>query len=97
MSFLERILRKSPFKKQDTYEFNLNNVLSDFSDQMQENIRYIHSLALLPKPKIAFHKSDADGIVSAVILKALGGKFNDTVFIPIEYQEIRHQKFGHFL
>ncbi|MFX0172641.1 MAG: bifunctional oligoribonuclease/PAP phosphatase NrnA [Candidatus Hodarchaeota archaeon] len=97
MPFLERILRKSPFGKQDTFEFNLSDVLSDFSDKNQINIRFVHSLALLPKPKIAFHKSDADGIVSAVILKILGGKFKNSVFIPLEYQEIRHPKFGYFL
>ena len=51
--------------------FNLESILTDFSDQMQRNLRFIYSLSLLPKPKVAFHGADADGIVSAVILKSL--------------------------
>ena len=76
--------------------FDLNLVLEDFSDAMKQTIRYIYALALLPKPKVAFHASDADGIISAVILKNISpsGKM---VFIPLGYQELRHPEFGSFL
>jgi len=97
MPFLPKLFRKKVQKKPETFFFNLEDVLSDFSDQKQGNIQFIYSLALLTNPKIAFHLADADGIVSAVILKSLGGKFQDTVFIPLDYQEIRHPKFGYFL
>jgi oligoribonuclease NrnB/cAMP/cGMP phosphodiesterase (DHH superfamily) len=75
--------------------FDLENVLADFSDLMQRNIRFIYSLALLPNPKVAFH-TDADGIVSALILKSLE-EYQNTVFIPLGYQELHHPKFGQFL
>ncbi|MFX0183113.1 MAG: hypothetical protein ACFE95_08545 [Candidatus Hodarchaeota archaeon] len=97
MPFLPKIFRKKIRKKPETSFLSLEDILSDFSDQMQGNIRFIYTLSLLPKPKVAFHLADADGIVSAVILKSLGGKFQDTVFIPLDYQEIRHPKFGFFL
>ena len=76
--------------------FDLESILNDFSDEMQKNIRFIYSLSLLPKPKVAFHASDADGIISAVILKVLAD-FQQTVFIPLTYQEIKHPNFGDFL
>ena len=76
--------------------FNLKAVLEDFSDGMKQTIRYIYALALLPKPKVAFHASDADGIVSAVILKNIT-PFRKMVFIPLGYQELRHPEFGSFL
>ena len=76
--------------------FDLNAVLEDFSDIMKQTIRYIYALALLPKPKVAFHASDADGIVSAVILKNVV-PYNKMVFIPLGYQELRHPEFGMFL
>lgn len=79
-----------------TVLLNLEDILPEFSDKMQKNLRFVYSLSLLPKPKIAFHSADADGIVSAVILKALD-EFQDAVFIPLEYQEIHHLKFGMFL
>ena len=75
--------------------FDLESVLSDFSDPMQRNIRFIYSLALLPKPKVAFH-NDADGIISALILKSLE-EYQNNVFIPLSYQELHHPKFGQFL
>jgi len=75
---------------------NLEDMLPEFSDQMQRNIRFIYSLSLLTKPKVAFHSADADGIVSAVILKALS-EFQEAVYIPLEYQEIHHSKVGMFL
>jgi nanoRNase/pAp phosphatase (c-di-AMP/oligoRNAs hydrolase) len=75
--------------------FDLENVLADFSDPMQNNIRFIYSLALLPNPKVAFH-SDADGIISAVILKSLE-EYKNAVYIPLSYQELHHPKFGQFL
>ncbi len=76
--------------------FDLNAVLEDFSDDMKQTIRYIYALVLLPKPKVAFHASDADGIVSAVILKNIT-PFRKMVFIPLGYQELRHPEFGSFL
>lgn len=76
--------------------FDLESILADFSDEMQRNIRFIYSLSLLPKPKVAFHGADADGIVSGIILKTIK-KFQNAIFIPLEYQEIRHSKFGAFL
>ncbi|MCK4847806.1 MAG: DHH family phosphoesterase [Candidatus Heimdallarchaeota archaeon] len=76
--------------------FNLEAVLEDFSDEMKQTIRYIYALVLLPKPKVAFHASDADGIVSAVILKHIT-PFRKMVFIPLGYQELRHPEFGSFL
>ena len=76
--------------------FDLENVLNDFSDEMQKNIRFIYSLSLLPKIKVAFHASDADGIISAVILKTMID-FKQAVFIPLTYQEIKHPIFGGFL
>jgi oligoribonuclease NrnB/cAMP/cGMP phosphodiesterase (DHH superfamily) len=76
--------------------FDLDAVLSDFSDQMQQNIRYIYSLSLLPKTKVGFHGDDADGIISAVIMKNLNF-LKDSVFIPLGYQELRHPEFGQFL
>ena len=75
---------------------NLEDILPEFSDQMQRNLRFIYSLSLLTKPKVAFHGADADGIASAVILKNLS-EFQEAVFIPLEYQEIHHLKFGTFL
>ncbi len=75
--------------------FDLENVLADFSDPMQNNIRFIYSLALLPKPKVAFH-SDADGIISAMILKSLE-EYKNAIYIPLGYQELHHPKFGQFL
>ncbi|MFX1516720.1 MAG: hypothetical protein ACFFC6_10445 [Promethearchaeota archaeon] len=75
---------------------NLEDILPEFSDHMQKNLKFIHSLSLLSKPKVAFHGADADGIVSAVILKTLS-EFQDAIFIPLEYQEIHHSKFGMFL
>ncbi|UCG90452.1 MAG: hypothetical protein JSU57_01600, partial [Candidatus Heimdallarchaeota archaeon] len=53
-------------------------------------------LCLLPKPKVAFHAADADGVVSAIILKSLK-EFQDAVFIPLGFQEIRHREFSRFL
>jgi len=76
--------------------FNLKAVLEDFSDEKKQTVRYIYALALLPKPKVAFHASDADGIVSAVILKNIA-PFRKMVFIPLGYQELRHPEFGSFL
>ena len=76
--------------------FDLDVVLSDFSDQMKQNIRYIYSLSLLPKSKVAFHGDDADGIISAVIMKNLNF-LKDSVYIPLGYQELRHPEFGEFL
>ncbi|MFX0125869.1 MAG: hypothetical protein ACFFAE_19770 [Candidatus Hodarchaeota archaeon] len=79
-----------------TVLFNLERILTDFSEETQRNIRFIHSLSLLPNPKVAFHGADADGIVSALILKSLK-KFHNAAFIPLEYQEIRHSEFSAFL
>ena len=76
--------------------FDLDTILDDFSDQMKQTIRYVYALSLLPKPKVAFHASDADGIISAVILKNLS-PFRKYVFIPLGYQELRHPEFGSFL
>ncbi len=76
--------------------FDLESVLNDFSDEMQKNIRFIYSLSLLPKTKVAFHASDADGIISAVILKGMG-EFEHAAFIPLTYQEIKHPIFSGFL
>lgn len=76
--------------------FNLEQILAEFSDDKQRDLRFIFSLSLLPKPKIAFHAADADGIVSAIIIKNLK-EFQDSVFIPLQFQEIRHQKFGAYL
>ena len=76
--------------------FDLDTVLDDFSDQMKQTIRYVYALSLLPRPKVAFHASDADGIVSAVILKNLS-PFRKYVYIPLGYQELRHPEFGSFL
>ncbi|MFW9905955.1 MAG: hypothetical protein ACFFFH_16655 [Candidatus Thorarchaeota archaeon] len=75
---------------------DLETILPEFSDQMQQNLRFIYSLSLLPKPKVAFHGADADGIISAVILRALK-EFQQAIFIPLEYPEIHHSKFGLFL
>jgi oligoribonuclease NrnB/cAMP/cGMP phosphodiesterase (DHH superfamily) len=75
---------------------DLETILPEFSDQMQQNLKFIYSLSLLPKPKVAFHGADADGIVSAVILRNLK-EFQQAIFIPLEYAEIRHQRFGSFL
>lgn len=97
MAFLRRLISKRRQERPTEIFFDINGVLSDFSLSMQENIRFIHSLALLPKAKIGFHSSDADGIVSAVILKNLNPEFQKAVFIPLDYQEIRHLEFGHFL
>ncbi|MHA2247468.1 MAG: DHH family phosphoesterase [Candidatus Hodarchaeales archaeon] len=76
--------------------FDIESILADFSDELQRNIRYIYNLSLLPNSKVAFHAVDADGIVSAIILKTLK-EFQHSVFIPLGYQEIRHPKFGKFL
>ncbi|MHA2288612.1 MAG: DHH family phosphoesterase [Promethearchaeota archaeon] len=76
--------------------FDLSTILEDFSDVMKKTIRYVYALSLLPRPKVAFHASDADGIVSAVILKNLS-PFRKYVFIPLGYQELRHPEFGSFL
>ncbi len=76
--------------------FNLDTILGDFSDQMKQTVRYVYALSLLPKPKVGFHASDADGIVSAVILKNLA-PYRKFVFIPLGYQELRHPEFGAFL
>lgn len=62
---------------------------------MRNNIRFIYSLSLLPHPKVAFHASDADGIVSAVLLKSLE-EFQHAIYIPIRYQEIHHLELAHF-
>ena len=75
---------------------DLETILPEFSDQMQQNLKFIYSLSLLPKPKVAFHGADADGIVSAAILRTLK-EFDQAIFIPLEYAEIRHTKFGSFL
>lgn len=75
---------------------DIESILADFSDEMQRNVRFIYSLSLLPNPKVGFHAADADGIVSAIILKALKD-FQHSIFIPLGYQEIRHPKFGEFL
>jgi hypothetical protein len=76
--------------------FDLDTVLDDFSDTMKQTIRYVYALSLLPRPKVAFHASDADGIVSAVILKNIS-PYRNFVFIPLGYQELRHPEFGSFL
>ncbi len=76
--------------------FDLENILTEFSDEMQKNIRFIYSLSLIPKPKVSFHAADADGVISAVILKTLE-EFQNAIFIPLGYQEIRHPEFGKFL
>jgi len=97
MAFLRRLLSKRRRERPTGLFLDIENVLPDFSISMQHNIRFIHSLALLSKAKIGFHSSDADGIVSAVILKALNEEFQNAVYIPLDYQEIRHLEFGHFL
>ncbi|MHA1974773.1 MAG: hypothetical protein ACTSW1_17380 [Candidatus Hodarchaeales archaeon] len=66
------------------------------NDQMRENFKFIHALALIPKPKIAFHASDADGIVSAAILKNLP-EFKNAVYIPLYYSMLKHPEYGDFL
>jgi hypothetical protein len=76
--------------------FDLDRVLDDFSDPMKNTLRYIYALCLLPRPKVAFHASDADGIISAVILKNIP-EYANMVFIPLGYQELRHPEFGSFL
>ncbi|UCG04496.1 MAG: hypothetical protein JSW11_11035 [Candidatus Heimdallarchaeota archaeon] len=95
------ILATKNLHKKEGYEsmtvlFNLESILTDSSDQMQRDLRFIYSLSLLPKPKIAFHGADADGIISAVILKTVV-EFQEAIFIPLEYQEIHHSQFGTFL
>ena len=76
--------------------FDLDKILNDFSDPMKKTVRYIYALTLLPKPKVAFHSSDADGVVSAVILRNLA-PYAKMVFVPLGYQELRHPEFGSFL
>ena len=76
--------------------FDLDTILDDFSDIMKKTIRYVYALSLLPQKKVAFHASDADGIVSAVILKKLP-PFAKMVFVPLVYQELRHPEFGSYL
>jgi len=66
------------------------------NDQTRENFRFIHSLALTSKPKVAFHASDADGIVSATILKSLP-EFKNAVYIPLYYNMLKHPEYGEFL
>ncbi|MFX1283816.1 MAG: bifunctional oligoribonuclease/PAP phosphatase NrnA [Promethearchaeota archaeon] len=73
--------------------FDMESFIADFSNEMKRDFRFIHSLSLLPKPKVAFHAVDADGIISAVILKSLK-EFQDAVFIPLGFQELRHPEFG---
>ncbi len=63
---------------------------------MKENIRFISSLALVPKEKVGFHSADADGIISAVILKQIP-QYSELVFIPLTYQELHHPELGRFL
>ena len=72
---------------------DLESIIADFSDEMKRNFRFIYSLSLLPNPKVAFHAADADGVVSASILKSLK-EFQDAVFIPLGFQEIRQKNQG---
>ncbi len=76
--------------------FDLECIIANFSDEMKRNFQFIHSLSLLPKPKVAFHAADADGVISAVILKSLE-EFQEAIFIPLGFQEIRHPEFSEFL
>ncbi|MFX0015327.1 MAG: hypothetical protein ACFFB2_09505 [Promethearchaeota archaeon] len=75
---------------------DLESILTDFSEEMKRDLRFIHSLSLIPAPKVAFHAADADGVISASILKALK-EFKTAVFIPLRYQVIHHYKFNQFL
>ncbi|WP_455462961.1 hypothetical protein [Candidatus Hodarchaeum mangrovi] len=79
-------------------EFHIiQNILADIPDDlMRENIQFIHSLALIPKEKIAFHAADADGIISAAILKSLP-KYREAVFVPLHYSQLKHPEYGAFL
>ncbi|MFW9853483.1 MAG: bifunctional oligoribonuclease/PAP phosphatase NrnA [Candidatus Thorarchaeota archaeon] len=80
--------------------FDITPILDDFSSQTQEATRQIHPLFLLPRPKIAFHGSDADGIVCAAILKASGVREFQTInsiYIPLNYQQIKHPQYSWYL
>ncbi|UCE12966.1 MAG: hypothetical protein JSV04_12340 [Candidatus Heimdallarchaeota archaeon] len=75
---------------------DLNRILSDFSDDIQKkNVRFLYSLSLLPNRKVAFHSADADGIVSAAILKTLK-EFQTAIYIPLGFQELHHLELAHF-
>ena len=75
----------------------IEDVLAEIPDDlMKQNIQFIHTLALNPKKKVGFHAADADGIISAAILKSLP-KYCEAVFIPLHYSQLKHPEYGAFL
>jgi len=61
-----------------------------------EDYKYIYSLVQTGGDMVAFHRADADGIVSAVIVKNAfpNKKFN---FIPLGYEALELEDFGPYL
>ncbi|MFW9778540.1 MAG: hypothetical protein ACFFE8_06765 [Candidatus Heimdallarchaeota archaeon] len=79
---------------------DISEIIDEFSSPAQEATRQIYPLLLLPQPKIAFHASDADGIICAAILKSCGVdefKSANSIYIPLNYQQIKHPRFGRYL
>ncbi|MFW9996912.1 MAG: hypothetical protein ACFFD4_33025 [Candidatus Odinarchaeota archaeon] len=61
-----------------------------------EDYKFIHKLTLLKGKNVAFHRSDADGVVSAAIVKkAFPGE--NLVFIPISHEMLKMEDLGSYL
>jgi nanoRNase/pAp phosphatase (c-di-AMP/oligoRNAs hydrolase) len=61
-----------------------------------EDYKYVHSLTQIDSNRVAFHRADADGVVSAVIVKKIFHNKN-LVFIPIGYEALNMDDFSWYL
>lgn len=61
-----------------------------------EDYKFIYELTKLKGGRVAFHGADADGVISAVIVKAVYPE-KELIFIPLGYEILELEKFGTYL
>ena len=64
--------------------------------EKSEEIKYIYQLSKIKGKRVAFHRADADGVISAVIVKNAHAEEN-IVFIPLDYDILELEEFGSYL
>ncbi|MHA1450100.1 MAG: hypothetical protein ACTSP4_11830 [Candidatus Hodarchaeales archaeon] len=81
----------------------MGNIMIDFTSYRKEmppdkvnDYKFVFALTRAGEKKVAFHRADADGVVSAVIVKkAFPGE--KLVFIPLGLEAINRTDFGSYL
>ena len=61
-----------------------------------EDYKYLYQLTKLDGDRVAYHRADADGVVSAVIVKTVYADRN-LVLIPLGYEAFELDKFGKYI